>query len=751
MDLDTAVPQGSAIPKSRSALILAVFVASVFTSALLLFAVQPMFARMVLPRLGGSPAVWSVAMVFFQAMLLGGYAYAHFLMRTTRPRYAAGIHLAVLFVAGLLLPLSIREGWGDPPSEWAAIWLLGLFTVSIGLPFFALSANNPMLQSWFVRTGHHDGKDPYFLYAASNIGSFLALLSYPILVEPALTVRYQNLIWSGGYWLLFVLIAWCGYLMLRSPHGGDVPVSTTSEPAEPLGWSSLGRWVFLSAIPSGLLIAVTAHISTDVAAAPLLWVVPLALYLLTWVLVFQSRPLIPHAWVLIAQPFAILGLVALLAFGTETNLVLTLSGHLIAFFIIAMAAHGELARQRPAAEHLTAFYLALSFGGVVGGLFAGLTAPYAFSWVAEYPILIVLAALCLPFLRITWGNWDRLFWLAAIVIALAALMPYLLGWKLNETLARPFPAIVISLVAISILFVRNPFKFAFAVAIALTMVRLYPADEGRTETVRSFFGVHKIYETADGKFRILMHGTTVHGAQRLKTDDGNAVEGRPEMLSYYHANSPIAQVIAALRRHDDHPLRVAVVGLGTGTLTCHIKPGEHWKFFEIDPSIVEIASDPRRFRFLPECAPKVPIVIGDARLTLAREPDRSFDLIIVDAYTSDAIPIHLATKEAMAIYKAKMTPTGVTMMHISNRHLELASVVTGIAAANGLQTWVYNRADNGSDDDYMFTSEVAISAAELADIGELAYDGDWQLRQPNPGQRTWTDDYSNILGAVLRK
>jgi hypothetical protein len=751
MDLNSAVPQGSAALKSRSTLILAVFVASVFTSALLLFAVQPMFARMVLPRLGGSPSVWSVAMVFFQAMLLGGYAYAHYLMRATRPRYAAGIHLALLFVAGLLLPLSIVEGWGDPPSEWAALWLLGLFTVSIGVPFFALSANNPMLQAWFVRTGHRDGRDPYFLYAASNVGSFLALLSYPVLVEPALTVRDQNLWWSGGFWLLFALIAWCAYFLLRSPRSGDAPVRSASEPVAPLAWAALGRWVFLSAIPSGLLIAVTAHISTDVAAAPLLWVVPLALYLLTWVLVFQRRPLIPHAWILVLQPFAILGLVALLAFGTESNLTLTLAGHLIAFFIIAMAAHGELARQRPPPEHLTAFYLALSFGGMVGGLFAGLTAPYAFSWVAEYPILIVLAALCLPFLHITWGKWDRLFWIAAVLIAVAALAPYILGWKLTDAMARPFLIFIICIVALSILFVRNPFKFAFAVALALAMLRLYPIDEGRTETVRSFFGVHKIYETSDGKFRVLMHGTTVHGAQRLKTDDGKPVDGRPEVLSYYHDRSPMAQVIEALRKRKDGPLRVAVVGLGTGTLTCHIQPGETWRFFEIDPSIVAIARDPRRFSFISECAPEVPIVIGDARLTLTREPDHSFDLIIVDAYTSDAIPIHLATKEAMAIYKSKLTPNGVVMMHISNRHLELASVITGIAAANGLKTWVYDRSDNVGDEDYVFTSEVAISAADAADIGELALDEHWQLREPDPAQRVWTDDYSNIVGAILRK
>ena len=388
---------------------------AIFVSALLLFSVQPLFTKMVLPRLGGSPAVWSVAMVFFQSLLLGGYAYAHYLMKLQNRAVPVVVHLALLALALLTLPLSIASGWGEPPTSGYAFWLLGLFAISIGLPFFALAANNPLLQAWFVRTGHPDGPDPYFLYASSNIGSFLALLSYPLLLEPIFTLRTQNLIWTGGYGLLIVLIACCGMLLLRSPaNAADAQHAGRRCRCAGAVMDCCARaGYFLAAVPSGLLIAVTAHISTDVAAAPLLWVLPLSLYLLTWVLVFQSRPLLPHKSMLLAQPLAIAGVVVLLAFGGEQNLLLTLGGHQLCFFVIAMACHGELARTRPAAKYLTGFYVALSFGGMVGGLFAGLIAPFTFSWIAEYPILLALAALCRPP-----GN-ERLPRWSAVVLAVA--------------------------------------------------------------------------------------------------------------------------------------------------------------------------------------------------------------------------------------------------------------------------------------------------------------------------------------------
>jgi hypothetical protein len=739
---------------SRNRLLLVVYTAAIFVSALLLFSVQPLFTKMVLPRLGGSPAVWSVAMVFFQSLLLGGYAYAHFLMQLRNRMIPVVVHLVLLAVALLTLPLSIASGWGEPPSSGYAFWLLGLFAVSIGLPFFALAANNPMLQAWFVRTGHPDGPDPYFLYASSNIGSFLALLSYPVLLEPMFTLRTQNLIWTGGYALLIVLIATCGVLLLRSPASAAVDVLAGNRDAPAPGWALRARWIFLAAVPSGLLIAVTAHISTDVAAAPLLWVLPLSLYLLTWVLVFQSRPLLPHRWMLQLQPLAIMGAVILLAVGGEQNLLMTLGGHLLSFFIIAMACHGELARTRPAAKYLTGFYVALSFGGMIGGLFAGLIAPFTFSWIAEYPILLAFAALCRPPGEGPNARWGRWFWPLLALVAVALITPSYTGGKLFDWLndGRAYLAGVLAVVAIIlvILFKAGRWKFAAVVTFALVLTRMYPLDDGRVETVRSFFGVHKILVTPHGQYHVLMHGTTIHGAQKFQNDDGTPLTGRPEPISYYHKDGGIGRAITAIRARKGAPLRVAVIGLGSGTLACASQPGETWKFFEIDQSMVDSARDPKYFTYIKNCQPDLKPVIGDARLTFAREPDGIYDMIIVDAYSSDAIPIHLATQEAMKIYKDKLAPQGVVVMHVSNRHLELESVVVGIADANGLKSWVYDE-DSNRDNEYIYATDVVVSARAEADVGKLASSDLWEETEAEKDQRVWTDDYSNVLGAVYRR
>jgi hypothetical protein len=750
LPLPSAADQSSV---SRNRLILIVYTAAIFTSALLLFSVQPLFTKMVLPRLGGSPAVWSVAMVFFQSLLLGGYAYAHYLMQLRNRIVPVAVHLLLLAVALLTLPLSIANGWGEPPTSGYAFWLLGLFAISIGLPFLALAANNPLLQAWFVRTGHPNGPDPYFLYASSNIGSFLALLSYPVLLEPMFTLRTQNLIWTSLYGVLIVLIACCGVLLLRSPANVVVEQNDDADaPAPP--WALRLRWIFIAAVPSGLLIAVTAHISTDVAAAPLLWVLPLALYLLTWVLVFQWRPLLPHKWVLMLQPLAISGVIVLLAVGGEQNLLLTLGGHQLCFFIIAMACHGELARTRPPSKYLTGFYVALSFGGMLGGLFAGLIAPYAFSWIAEYPILIALAVLCRPPADERWPQLSRWVWPLLAAIAVALLAPSYSGGKVfawqDGHRVYVISAVAIAGVIAAMFLKVDRAKLAGIAILALVLIRAYPADDGRVETVRSFFGVHKIVVTSNGQYHVLMHGTTIHGAEKFRNDDGTPITGRPEAITYYHQDGGIGQAISAIRERKGGPIHVAVIGLGAGTLTCASEPGEDWKFFEIDQTMVDTARDPRYFTFIQNCEPDLKPVIGDARLTFAKEPDGIYDLIIVDAYSSDAIPIHLATEEAMAIYKQKLAPQGAVLMHVSNRHLELSSVVVGIADANDLKSWVYSE-DSGRDNEYIFSTSVVVSAREEADVGALASSDKWALTEAEDNQRVWTDDYSNVLGAVWRR
>ncbi len=395
-------------------LLLTTFIATIFVSAALLFAVQPMFTKMVLPRLGGAPAVWSVAMVFFQTALLAGYIYAHLLTRFAPGRPSVIIHLVVTALACFWLPFSISTGWGRPPETGEAFWLLAVFALSIGPPFFALAANAPLIQAWFARTGHPSAHDPYFLYAASNVGSFLALLSYPIAVEPFVPLSDQRWYWTGGFYVLLLLIAACGLLMLRSVNQAPSAIAVNSddvvagtEEAAPPSWLDVVSWIGLAAVPSGLLIAVTAHIATDVASVPLFWVVPLSLYLLTFVIVFQTRPIIPHWLVVRIYPFVILAFVVVLMMLPIESILTQVAMHLGVFALTALLCHGELARRRPPPRYLTAYYMWISVGGMIGGILTGLVAPHVFKTVAEYQILIVLALLCRPGFKLPkYGDGD---------------------------------------------------------------------------------------------------------------------------------------------------------------------------------------------------------------------------------------------------------------------------------------------------------------------------------------------------------
>lgn len=737
--------------------ILGTFAAAIFISAALLFAVEPMFTKMVLPRLGGAASVWSVAMVFFQTSLLAGYAYAHLLTRFAPGRASVVIHLVVMAIACVALPLHIATGWGRPPPVHEAFWLLGLFTVSIGLPFFALAANAPLLQAWFIRTNHPAAKDPYFLYAASNAGSFLALISYPLVVEPFTRLSEQTSAWTIGFYLLILLIAICGVLLLRPSYrpldtatvGAKKAAIAEAEEAAPPSWRDIALWVALTAVPSGLLIAVTAHISTGVAAVPLLWVLPLALYLLTFVIVFQTHPIIPHRLVVDAQPIFILGLVVVVIAAPTDSIVYLITIHLAVFFVCALMCHGELARRRPVPRHLTAYYLWISTGGMIGGISAGLVAPHVFNWVAEYPILIALAALLRPGRLLPAGRAWLYPLLGAIGIAAVlwiGVVAFNLGFYSSAS------AIMIGvLIGLSVQFWRVPPVFAAIVAF-LFFTNHYFNTDTPIFAVRNFFGVLNVIDSTDGRFRVLWHGATAHGAQRIVDDEGNPVTGRPEMTSEYYRGGGIDQVFSALRGRVTGPINYAVIGLGTGNLACEKRPTDTLTYYEIDPDIVRIARDPKLFNFISACAPNAPIILGDARLRLVDAPDGSYDLIFVDAFIGAAIPTHLLTREAMALYLRKLKPHGIVAMHLSNYRLELLSVAAGIAEANGVIARTYDGGDSEEDvSQHHWIPKVAAIARRDEDFGALAKSRYWPIRKHDPNQRVWTDDYSNIIGPLLRQ
>ena len=721
----------------------AIFAAAIVVSAALLFLVQPMFTKLVLPRFGGAPSVWSVAIVFFQCTLLPGYAYSHWLMRAAPSRIAVAIHVLLTIAACFWLPLAIAERWAQPPAGGEAIALFALFAASLGPPFVALAAGGPLLQAWFARTDHPAAANPFFLYALSNAGSFLALVSYPTVIEPFVRLSDQARYWSIAFYALIGLIAACGLVLWRAPERSPIAIDDTAAPPT---WRDAARWAALAAVPSGLLVAVTAHISTDVAAVPLLWVVPLALYLLSFIIVFARRQIIPHRLVVAVQPLFVICLAAVIVFEPVKTILWLVAAHAAVFFVCALMCHGEVARTRPSARFLTGFYLSVAAGGAIGGLAAGVIAPHVFSWVAEYPLLLALAVLCRPAVAMPGRQYALVAALAAAgsLLIVSGFFPALL----DETMFnRAAAALLVACVPLSLV---PPACAAVIASVLLANHGLFQPPG--SVSVRSFFGVAKVVESPDHRFRILQHGTTMHGAQRIDVDGARPPAERPEPLLYYWDGSAIAQTFNAAQAQSAAPLRYAVIGLGTGSLACRARAHEHVDFYEIDPAIVRIARDPALFTFLSACGADARIMLGDARRMLAQASDAAYDLIVVDAFSSDAIPVHLLTREAMAIYLQKLRPHGTIVMHISNRHLELASVVAGIAAANGLVTLVSDRPDpDETANPYKFSGTVAAVARNREDFAELVQSGDWEFTPPDPAQWVWTDDYCNILGAVLRQ
>jgi hypothetical protein len=718
--------------------ILPLFAITLFVSALLLFWVQPMFSRMVLPTLGGSPAVWNTAMVFFQTALLGGYLYAHLVSRRLGLRRQVALHLALLTVASLTLPIAIGPDWTPPTEGTPVLWLIALLAWCLGLPFLVVSSTAPLLQKWFAASGHPAGHDPYFLYGASNLGSMLALLGYPLLLEPVLTLERQNEAWASGYAMLALLVAACGLAVWRRPRAGDASHESLAAPdTRTIGWAQRLHWLALAFAPSSLLLAVTAYITTDLASVPLLWVVPLSLYLLTFVIVFARRPVLRHAWMIKAQPFIVIPLV--LVFTQSAAFWLVLPLHLAAFFVTAMVCHGELAKRRPATSHLTEFYLWMAFGGMLGGVFNALLAPIAFDWVLEYPLALVIACLLRPRLDHRRGGLPANLAMPLIVLLLMLLQVQWRRLGLPDLGAGGALALLVPVAMLLYGFAARPLRFGLGVAAVLSVALLAGEPNQVQARARSFFGVYTIRHDPAG-YHFLVHGTTVHGAQH--TDPAR----RSEPLTYFHREGPLGQIFEALEDHPPHS--VGAVGLGIGTVACYRGPGQHWTFFEIDPLVERIARNRRYFHYLEDCAPEAPVVLGDARRSLQEVSSGQYDLMILDAFSSDAIPVHLLTREAFALYLDKLAPGGLIALHISNRNLDLAPVVATLLADAGLagriQTQVppleAQRAYRNA------ATWVAIARSE-AELGALAGDPRWH-RMPAASAQPWTDDFSNLIGAL---
>ncbi|MCS7020645.1 MAG: fused MFS/spermidine synthase [Gemmataceae bacterium] len=757
----------------------ALYAAALFVGAATLFLVQPLIGKLLLPLLGGPPGVWNTCMVFFQFVLLLGYLYAHHSFRRL------GVHRQIVLHSGLLLavmaffgaavlltgqPMPIAASLLPEDQDYPIGPLVLLLAMAVGAPFFLLSTSSPVLQRWYAASGHRTARDPYFLYAASNAGSLVGLLGYPLLLEPALTLEQQQWVFLGGTAVYMVLAAACAVAVIRggreaavatdNPLPEAVPSLNRSASALPL--ARVARWVFLAALPSCLLLGVTTHVSTDLAPVPLLWAVPLALYLVSFILVFSRWPLALHRFFGRITPALILFVVLTLLLHAAEPFWLVVLLHLGALLGVCLICHGELALDRPPAEHLTAYYLWMSLGGMLGGVVVALLAPVLFHKLGmlEYPLALLAAAMvrprcmtngCVAFLEKT----DLVYVLVLLGAAVALVIGVSAWWQLPAeadpgwyTTCRWLRGgLIFGLPAVgAFALARRPLRYALALAALFVAGTFDRGELGRTlHMERNFFGVVRVTLSPDGVFRRLVHGNTIHGQQR--TDDPPE---RPRPMTYYHSKGPMGHLFHHLP--PQRLRRVGIIGLGTGALAAYAQPGQQWTFFEIDPAVVRIAHD--YFDFLAACrAERCDIVLGDARRQLQRRPDDAFDLLILDGFCSDAIPIHLLTREAFELYFQKLAPGGILAVHISNNHLDLPPLVARIAAdidpllavrycydiANDEQ-----RADGKSDSQWMLLAE------REQDLGPLARTPYWEKVPVTPGP-IWRDNFANVLRVWKRQ
>ena len=718
------------------------YTVTIFLSSALLFLIQPMVARIILPAFGGSPAVWTTSMVFFQAVLLGGYAYAHYSNKKLGPKRQALIHIPLMVVALLTLPFTTHVSGGAVNGGTSLIDVLKVLLSMVGAVFFTVSAGAPLIQRWFASTDDPQAKDPYFLYSASNFGSMIALLGYPILVEPRFLLSEQTQIWRYGYLVLVLFMLASAVMLLRVPKAA-VEVEEEGE-SQPIQNKQRLMWVLLGAVPSSLLLGVTAYLTTNVAPIPLLWVVPLALYLVTFIFAFSSKKLVSAIGLSRFLPLLLTPLALAVILESSNPLIPLALFHLTTFFVAAWMCHARLSESRPDPKHLTEFYLWMSVGGVVGGIFNAALAPMVFTTLAEYPIALVAAAM----LRLPrrseddgFGSADAIY---PVVLGFATFMITALAKVLNfePSPGRTMVAIGIPAIACFVA-VDRPKRYALSLAaVFLAAFTMHTASSGTVlYTARSFFGVHRVLGTGTGyRMHELVHGTTTHGKQDKSHPD--------EPLTYYTKSGPIGHVFKEFSGPKTKQ-NVALVGLGVGSLAAYGQPGQHMTYFEIDPVVRDIASNPKYFTYLRDSKAKVDIVMGDARLTLAQQADHQFGLIVLDAFSSDAIPIHLLTEDAMRMYLTKLDDHGVLAIHISNRFLALSPMVGAMARDLHLVGLEF-------DDSMVVEQETdagkspslwVVLAKDKKEFGKMNKDANWSPLEQPEGLRAWTDDFSNILGS----
>jgi hypothetical protein len=770
----------------------ALFAVGVAANAALLFAVEPLVSRQLLPLLGGTPSVWNTCLMTFQALLLGGYLYAHLLARRLAPRAQAAVHLALFGASLLALPVLVRER-AAVPAGWApAAWVVWLLLATLGAPFLILSAGAPLLQGWHAawrgaaRGAARGGDAPaddaptYALYAASNAGSLVALLAYPLLVESRLGLVAQSRWWGAAYGAFGLLLLGCAAVAARGARASAGPAAAPaprvdvvpdSPDAAPRA-ATRARWTLLAFVPSALLLAVTRYLTTDVAPVPLLWVLPLALYLLTFVIAFAPRPIAPAGLADRAAASLLPVLAIMVTLDVNKPLALVLGAHLAALTAIALWCHVALAEARPGVARLTEFYLWISVGGLLGGVFNALLAPALFSGLAEYPLVIALAAAARlavppppppPAPRTALGG--RLHRAAGIAAPdarrgptllrraaappLVGAMTYAAAAQLSIVPSVPeatTAALLGGAAALACVALRAD-RAAFAVAAAAVLLGGALGQRARQASVllraRSFYGAYSVRSAPP--FHYLQHGTTLHGAQ------DRSPSRRTTPLSYYHREGPLGVLLTVAPRlaPTSPPRRVAAVGLGTGTVACHGRAGERWTFYEIDPLMERLARDPRLFTYLRDCPPASDVVLGDARLRLAEAAPGAYDLIVLDAFSSDAIPTHLLTREALATYVRALAPGGVLAVHISNRYLDLEPVVAalardaGLAALLGADVSGAHRREAG-----VTTSRWIALARDSTTFGLLGTMPGWSPLEGRRDVRLWTDDYTDVLAVV---